>query len=216
MKSQLANMHPLLRSIALSALILGGFAAISTTLLSLTNLATRDAIIESERLALLKNLQEIIPADRYNNDLQSDRILVRHSLLGTSLPLEAYRARLDDKNIAVIITSQAPNGYNGTIQLLTGIYADGTIAGVRVTSHRETPGLGDVIELSKSDWILSFNNTSLKKPVIEKWLVKKDGGYFDQFTGATITPRAVVASVRNTLRFYAENRDTLFLPAKTP
>lgn len=216
MKSQLANMHPLLRSIALSALVLGGFAAISTSLLSLTNLATRDAIIESERLALLKNLQEIIPANRYNNDLQSDRILVRHSLLGTSLPLEAYRARLDDQDVAVIIASQAPNGYNGTIQLLTGIYTDGTIAGVRVTNHRETPGLGDVIELSKSDWILGFNNTSLKKPVIEKWLVKKDGGYFDQFTGATITPRAVVASVRNTLRFYAENRDTLFLLAKTP
>ena len=178
MNTIIDKLPPLARSITLSALILGSFAVVSTTLLSLTNIATRDAIAKSERLALLKNLQEILPADRYDNDLYADRITVRHSLLGTSLPVDAYRATLDGSDVAVIIASQAPNGYNGKILLLIGIYTDGTLAGVRVNGHRETPGLGDVIETSKSDWVFGFDGKTLGNPPLEKWQVKKDGGEF--------------------------------------
>lgn len=126
--------------------------------------------------------------------------------------MDVYRARLNGSDSAVIISSQAPNGYNGRISILVGIFFDGTIAGVRVTSHRETPGLGDDVELAKSDWILSFNGKSLKIPLEEKWEVKKDGGNFDQFTGATITPRAIVAAVLNTLKFYEDNQVLLYKP----
>lgn len=210
MISYLDKLPPLGRSIVFSALILGGFAAVSTTLLSITNFATHDAIEESEKQALLRNLNELLPADRFNNDLLSDRISVRNSLLGTSEPMDVYRARHNQRDAAVIISTLAPNGYNGRIKILVGIFTDGKIAGVRVTSHHETPGLGDDIDVAKSNWILNFNGRSLKTPVEEQWEVKKDGGVFDQFTGATITPRAVVAAVRSTLKFYSSNKEMLF------
>ncbi|MCB1757375.1 MAG: electron transport complex subunit RsxG [Gammaproteobacteria bacterium] len=193
-----------------SALILGGFAALSTALLSITNEATRDAIALSEQQALLRSLHEILPDERYDNDLLADRISVRHSLLGTNLPVDVYRARLAGQDSAVIIAAQAPNGYNGRIKLLVGINTDGTLAGVRATSHKETPGLGDDIELARSDWVLGFNGKSLDQPAAKQWAVKKDGGVFDQFTGATITPRAVVGAVYNTLKYFSENRRFLF------
>lgn len=208
----LNTLPSLVQGIVISALILGGFAAVSTTLLSITNTATYEAIKESEKKALLNNLTQILPPETFNNDLLKDRISVRNSLLGTSAPMDVYRARLNGSDSAVIISSQAPNGYNGRISILVGIFFDGTIAGVRVTSHRETPGLGDDVELAKSDWILSFNGKSLKIPLEEKWEVKKDGGNFDQFTGATITPRAIVAAVLNTLKFYEDNQVLLYKP----
>ena len=108
------------------------------------------------------------------------------------------------------MSSIAPNGYNGPIHLLVGIKADGTLAGVRVVKHRETPGLGDVVEISRSDWILGFNDRSLSKPDEKGWKVKRDGGIFDQFTGATITPRAVVKAVHNALLYFEKNQVILF------
>ncbi len=193
----------------MSAAILGGFAAISTTLLLTTHIFTKDAISESERLTLLKNLQEILPEERFDNDLLNDRIEVLHPLLGSNAPVNVYRARLKGKNSAVIINTQANNGYNGRIKMLVGINIDGTLAGVRVISHKETPGLGDDIELSRSNWVLSFSGKSIINPGKKGWQVKKDGGYFDQFTGATITPRAVVQSVHKTLKYYNENTNLL-------
>ncbi len=216
MKHFLDTLPPLGRSIVVSALILGGFAALSTTLLSITSFATHDAIEESEKQALLRNLHELLPADKFNNDLLSDRISVQNSLLGTSAPMDVYRARHGSTDVAVIISTLAPKGYNGRINILVGIYVDGTVAGVRITAHRETPGLGDEIELAKSDWVLGFNGKSLGAPTTELWEVKKDGGEFDQFTGATITPRVVVAAVRNTLKFYQGNKEMLFKRAPNP
>jgi electron transport complex protein RnfG len=104
----------------------------------------------------------------------------------------------------------APDGYNGDIRLLAGIDAGGTVLGVRVVSHRETPGLGDPIEVDKSDWILGFANKSLRNPETGGWAVKRDGGQFDQFTGATISPRAVVRTIHNTLLYFETNRQMLF------
>ena len=108
-----------------------------------------------------------------------------------------------------ILPAVAPDGYSGDIRLIIGIRADGTLAGVRVTAHNETPGLGDKVELRKHPWILSFEGRSLRNPPRDQWQVKKDGGVFDQFTGATITPRAVVRKVRDTLQFYREHGDEL-------
>jgi electron transport complex protein RnfG len=112
--------------------------------------------------------------------------------------------------MAAIFNSIAPNGYSGKIHLLVGVFADGSVAGVRAVKHSETPGLGDAIETQKSDWIFSFNDRSLSSPVPSNWLVKKDGGDFDQFTGATITPRAIVLAVKNTLLYYQQNADSIF------
>jgi electron transport complex protein RnfG len=112
--------------------------------------------------------------------------------------------------VAAIFNSVAPDGYNGKIHLLVGVYIDGRLAGVRVVKHAETPGLGDAVEIRKSPWIDDFAGKSLTNPIQERWRVKRDGGDFDQFTGATITPRAVVAAVRNTLLYYQQNADMIF------
>ena len=124
-----------------------------------------------------------------------------------------YRARKAGQPVALVITPVAPDGYSGIIKLLVGINVDGTLNGVRVVTHRETPGLGDAIDEKRSDWIHLFDNRSLLDPPLERWAVRKDGGDFDQLTGATITPRAVVKAVRQTLLYYRDNQDALFAPS---
>jgi electron transport complex protein RnfG len=135
-------------------------------------------------------------------------------LLGTAEPIDAFVVSDDGRPVAAILAPVAPDGYNGAIHLLVGLTADGTITGVRVLSHSETPGLGDRIERAKSDWILQFDGKSLAKPPPEKWAVVKDGGVFDALTGATITPRAVVKALRNTLLYFERHRDELFAEAE--
>jgi electron transport complex protein RnfG len=122
----------------------------------------------------------------------------------------AYRARQGGRPVAVILRFAAIDGYNGPIHLLAGIEADGRLAGVRVLSHRETPGLGDAIEAAKSDWVYSFAGKSLGSPPAAGWAVERDGGVFDQFTGATITPRAIVEAVQRALAYHGSHRDALF------
>ena len=155
----------------------------------------------------------MLPPERLDNDIATDTLsLPAAALLGTEEPSTAYLARLGGQPVAVIFNSIAPNGYSGKIHLLVGVYRDGSIAGVRVIKHAETPGLGDAIEERKSGWIKAFDLKSLVAPAVERWRVKRDGGDFDQFSGATITPRAVVAAVKNTLLYYRQNADTIFPP----
>lgn len=203
------------KNMFIGAFILGLFAVIGTGLVAMTKAGTAERIAENERHALLRNLHQIILPTEHNNDLYSDIIEVRDPLLGSKEPVSVYRARMDGKPIGVVIASIAPEGYGGDIKLLIGIRYDGTLAGVRVITHKETPGLGDNIEVERSDWILGFAGHSLVNPVENKWKVKKDGGVFDQFSGATITPRAVVKEVYNTLRYYQQHRDALFARAET-
>lgn len=187
------------------------FAAAGAALVGLTFSQTEDDIKHNEKLTLLRKLNNIIPADAYDNDLLLDTIMIKPStLLSTKEESLAYRARKNNQNVAVVFTSIAPNGYNGSIYLLVGVNADGTLSGVRVVKHRETPGLGDVVEISRSDWILGFNDKSLINPDDKGWKVKRDGGVFDQFTGATITPRAVVKAVHNALLYFDKNQQMLF------
>ena len=199
------------KQILISGAFLWVFAVIGTTFVAVTEETTRTKIEDNERLVLLRNLNALLPAEELDNDIVGDTTTVSASaLLGTEDNTIVYRARLQGKPIAAIFNSIAPNGYSGKINLLIGVYADGSVAGVRAVKHSETPGLGDAIETQKSDWIFSLNNQSLNSPTPANWLVKKDGGDFDQFTGATITPRAVVKAVKNTLLYYQQNTDRIF------
>jgi len=199
------------RQILLSGLFLWIFAVVGTGLVALTENSTRDLIAENERQVLLRNLYELLPREKFDNDIASDtRQVPASALLGTESESTVYRARLNSEPVAAIFNSIAPNGYSGKIYLLIGIYGDGSLAGVRAVKHSETPGLGDGIEVRKSNWILSFNGKSLENPAPVKWAVKRDGGDFDQFTGATISPRAVVQAVKNTLLYYQQNADKIF------
>jgi electron transport complex protein RnfG len=199
------------RQILLSGVFLSLFAVVGTTLVALTEYSTSAAIVENERQVLLRNLYALLPRDRLDNDIATDTLLLPAStLLGTDDDSTVYRARLRGEPVAAIFNSIAPDGYNGKIHLLVGVYIDASLAGVRVVKHAETPGLGDALEIRKSPWIDDFAGKSLTNPSQERWLVKRDGGDFDQFTGATITPRAVVAAVGKTLLYYQQNADMIF------
>ena len=204
------------KNILITAGLLIAFAVTGAALVGLTFTQTQDDIKYNEKLTLLRKLNNIIPADAYSNDLLLDTIILKpNRLLGTKENSLAYRARKDDKDIAIVLSSIAPNGYNGPIHMLVGIYNNGQLAGVRVIKHRETPGLGDAVSVSHSNWILGFNNKSLSNPDSNRWKVKRDGGDFDQFTGATITPRAVVKAIHNTLLYFQQNQTMLFNKPET-
>jgi electron transport complex protein RnfG len=193
-----------------ATVVLSVFAIIATAILAFTYEKTRGPIADAEQQALLRNLDSLIPASRHDNDLLKDTVtLPPEPLLGTNKPTTAYRARQGSRLTAVAFTAVAPDGYNGDIRLLLAVNPAGTLLGVRVISEQETPGLGDNIELDRSNWILMFDGKSLQNPEPQEWKVKKDGGRFDQLTGATITPRAVVKAVRKALMFFAANRATL-------
>jgi electron transport complex protein RnfG len=201
----------------IGAAILGLFAVLGAGLVSFTYQATKPQIMENERQAILRNLHAIVSPDEHDNPIEQDTIEVTDTQLGSSKPVKVYRARMGKLPVAAIINSIAPDGYGGNIYLLVAIRHNGTLAGVRVVSHHETPGLGDGIEAERSDWVLAFNGRSLTNPDERGWGVKKDGGEFDQFTGATVTPRVVVRAVHKTLLYYSQNREALFsLPEKQP
>lgn len=194
-----------------SGILLGLFAITGTGLVALTYDNTKDRIAEAQRQAMLQKLHSIILPSEHNNDIFSDYIVVNSpKLLGPAKDVYVFRARMDSKPVAVLITPTAPDGYSGDIKLLVGIRYNGELAGVRVLQQKETPGLGDAVDEQKSDWIFQFNGRSLENPSVENWKVKRDGGVFDQLAGATISPRAVVKAVKKTLEYYQSNKDFLF------
>lgn len=191
--------------------ILAGFALSAALLLGLADLATRGVIQLRLEEDLKAKLEEVIPAELHDNDLLLDTVTLpsADANLGANETI-VYLAKKQGETNAVCFKFIAPDGYAGAISLVMGIDKNGEILGVRVISHTETPGLGDKIEISKSKWILSFNGKSLENVGYEKWAVKKDNGIFDQFSGATITPRKVVLAIRRGLEFYNANQATLF------
>ena len=200
----------ILASIRRNSLGLALFAVLTAGLIAITHQATEHTIEDNIVAAQLSAFNEILPADRYNNDLPNDTVMLEpNPLLGSSEPVKAFIAREDGEVTAIIFQTIAPGGYNGNLDLLVAIDRDGIVTGSRVISHRETPGLGDKVDMQKSKWMLSFGGKSLESPQENRWKVKKDGGVFDQFTGATITPRAVVRAVKNTLIYFNENQDAL-------
>ncbi len=199
------------RSVFKNSLMLALFALLSTAMVAITDHYTRDKIQSEKALALEKILHQLIAKEAHDNDLYNDCIEVRDEvLLGSEKPVKIFRARLSGSRQGLFIQSIATDGYNGSIELVVGVSQQQEVLGVRVLSHKETPGLGDKIEIRKSDWIMSFNSSSLEKLEPQRWKVKKDGGDFDAFTGATITPRAVVKAVLNTLKYVQLNDEQLY------
>jgi len=206
------NLNPLLKKMIISAVVLGTFAVVGTTMVAVTFDQTKEQIAENQKQATLKSLHQLIPPSTHDNDIFNDTLLITSlEFLGSKKPVTVYRARKNKQPIATILTVIAPDGYTGTITLLVAINYNGVLAGVRVVKHKETPGLGDAIEIEKSNWIMQFNNASLLNPESKNWKVKRDGGHFDQLTGATITPRAIVKAIHKALLFYKQQHDKLFI-----
>ena len=194
-----------------AGMLLAGSALLGTAVLTGTAQHSAPYIGANERQTLLNSLQVVIPANSFDNDILTDTTdIADPELLGMPGPTRVYRARWRGQDRAVAFRVVAPDGYSGAIQLLMGVRVDGVVSGVRVISHRETPGLGDAIEAGRSDWILGFAGRSRRDPYDAAWRVKRDGGRFDEFTGATITPRAVVKAVHNGLLFFDRHRSKLF------
>lgn len=196
-----------------TALTLVVFALSFTLLMTFVYQITKEPIAQSEAAARIALFQQVIPHERYNNDVLKDTIdIAANNLLGNKQATIANRARMDGEPVAVILEAIAHDGYSGDIKLLIAINVDGTISGVRVIKHTETPGLGDYIDIAKSNWIKLFDGESLENKSVSQWAVKKDGGQFDYMAGATITPRAVVNAVHKALQYFNENKDALLQP----
>jgi len=194
-------------SISVAGITLGVFALVGVLLLGSVQWLTKDAIAENARLRNLLQLNEILPASAYDNDLLGSKLANNTRVDGLASEISYYTAYKGAVEMAKIYAVTSLEGYSGAIGLLVGVSSqDQRLIGVRVTSHKETPGLGDKIETNKADWILQFAGNSLDEPALKQWKVKKDGGVFDQFTGATITPRAVVNALRETLKLAAKEQ----------
>ena len=200
----------MLKSMRKNGLTLALFALGCTAMVVLTNELTRDRIAHQQELEKLRTLQALLPEGSYDNDLvASCKLVSSREYLGSDEPMPLYTATLKGVHTGYALETVAPDGYSGAIRMVVGTDAKGAVSAVRVLAHKETPGLGDKIELKKSSWIDSFTGKSLTADNDTTWAVKKDGGEFDAFTGATITPRAVVKAVKNLLRLQQEHPELL-------
>jgi electron transport complex protein RnfG len=202
-------------TITKNGLILAVFAIITTGLIAVTFFGTKNQIASQQQQKLLSILNAVIDENSYDNIIQLDCALVTSAeLLGSNQPQHIYRATKQGQAVAAAIETTAPDGYSGKIQLVVGITSSeagsAIVTGVRVLEHKETPGLGDKVDLRISNWVLDFDNQSYSEEIATNWAVKKDGGQFDQFTGATITPRAVVSAVKLSIDYYLANQAAIF------
>jgi Na+-translocating ferredoxin:NAD+ oxidoreductase subunit G len=209
--------EPAARRALRAAAVLAAAAVAAVALVSVVHDRAQPQIEASRRAQQLAELTAVIGDLAYDNDPLTDTLLLRDpELLGSDQPLLAHRVRRAGATVAVLLNVVAPDGYAGPIRLLVAVDGAGRVIGVRVLEHRETPGLGDVIEERRSDWIRGFNGRSLGDPPAGRWEVRRDGGDFDQLTGATVTPRAVVRAVRKALTYVERHRDGLFAAAAAP
>lgn len=205
------------RAILRSALALAATGAVFAIVLFALAQMTAGRIAENRRNWIKQPLYSLLNGVEFDNDPLTDRIsVVSRDLLGTAAPAVIYRARRNGKPVAAVIQTIAPEGYRGPLELLVAVAWDGALLGVQVLRHDETPGLGDQFETREADWLEAFRGLSLQNPPQHQWTVRKDGGAFDAFTGATITPRAIVRGVRRALELYAAQRERLFALEQTP
>ncbi|MBT8099692.1 MAG: electron transport complex subunit RsxG [Gammaproteobacteria bacterium] len=204
------------RSIAKSGATLAVIAAICTALVAGTYQMTAARIAANEKALLERSLQPALAGVFYDSSVTESRLILEppHGLPGTD-PALIYRVYSKQQAVAALFVVTARGGYSGPIRILLGVDMDGVVTGLRILEHRETPGLGDRIESSRSDWVLQFDGRSIGDPVITGWSIKGDGGEFDQLTGASITPRAVINAVRDTLIYFSEHRDDIFATSAT-
>lgn len=206
-------MAEMIGAVRRSTLGIGIFAIVTAGVIAVTQVATQERIAENIEAAEAKALYQILPPS-LDNELHEHRLALKTpaSELGLNQPRYAWQAIVDGEVRSVILPAIAPDGYSGDIGLLIGINRDGSLAGVRVTAHKETPGLGDKVELAKSNWLEGFVGQSMTGPNDSSWAVKKDGGRFDQFTGATITPRAVVNAAGRAIQYFRAHKAQLLTP----
>lgn len=208
-------MKRLMRSAVSNGLALLGFTVVGTALLAGTYDLTFDTIARSEQTKQQALLAQTLPEGSFDNSLATDSVeLAADPLLGSKKTSQAYIARKNGQISGMVLEVTAPDGYSGEIVLLVGILADDRIGGVRVVRHRETPGLGDYIEIKKGPWIKQFDGLSLNEAPIAQWRVRKDGGRFDYMAGATITPRAVVKAVGKAMQYFEQHKSELLKSAK--
>lgn len=210
-------MNPTLHAIARNALRLALFTAVTAAVLAAVVAWTRAPIAAQQQRAQLASLSALLPVDGYDNDPVADRIeVLAPEGLGGTLPQTIHRVRRAGLPVAAVLGVTADDGYNGPIHLLLGVGVDGAVIGVRVIGHQETPGLGDPIEANRSNWIDGFAGRRIGDPPVERWAVRRDGGDFDQFAGATITPRAVVKAIRRALTWFGDNQALVFATDDAP
>ena len=191
-------------------------AAICTTLVAATYQLTSERIVANEKALLEQALQPALAGIFYEGSVSESRLVMLppHDLPGNDTAL-IYRVYAQDKPVAALFAVTARDGFSGLIRILVGVEFDGTITGVRILQHRETPGLGDKIESARSDWIFQFDGRSMGNPEVTGWAIRNDGGEFDQLTGASVTPRAVIGAIRDTLLYFDEHRDEIFAAEST-
>jgi electron transport complex protein RnfG len=195
-------------------LLVGIVAAAAAFMVSASHDFSKERIAANRRARLIASLNSVLDPALRERDIATVRIEVKDKeLLGGSGPVDVYVAADEGQPVAAVFATAEAEGYNSTIHLLIGVSRDGVLTGVRAVSHRETPGLGDAIDIQKSTWITKFDGKSLESPARERWAVDKDDGDFDSITGATVTSRAVVRGVKNTLLYFERHRDELFTAA---
>jgi electron transport complex protein RnfG len=197
-----------------SGLTLAVIAAICTTLVALTYQVTRERIADNEQAWLEQSLQPALAGLFFDSGVSESKMTIPapHDLPGSSDAV-IYRVYSGETPVAALFVVSARDGYAGAIRLLVGIDVDGAVTGIHVLAHRETPGLGDRIESTKSDWAMQFNGRSLGNPQASGWKIKRDGGEFDQLTGASVTPRAIIKAIRETLIYFEANSAAVFAAA---
>jgi electron transport complex protein RnfG len=200
------------QSIIKTGLTLALIAAICTALVALTFQATRERIAANEKALLEQSLQPALAGTFYDSGVSESRLVLPppHGLPGND-PAVIYRVFAEGEPVAALFAVTARDGFSGPIRILVGIAVDGAITGVRILQHRETPGLGDKIESARSDWVFQFDGRSMGNPVATEWAIEVDGGEFDQLTGASVTPRAIIKAIRDTLNYFETHQDAIFL-----
>jgi len=199
------------RTVIKTGLTLAAIAAICTALVAATYQLTEERIAANQKALLEKALQPALAGVFYDSSVSESRLVVQppHELPGNDAAI-VYRVFAEQAPVAALFAVTARDGFSGPIRILVGIGFDGTVTGVRILEHRETPGLGDKIESSRTDWIFQFDGRSLGDPKVTAWAIRDDGGDFDQLTGASVTPRAVVHAIRDTLLYFDSHRDEIF------
>ncbi|MDO6426716.1 electron transport complex subunit RsxG [Thalassotalea sp. 1_MG-2023] len=197
------------KAIEKNAKLLAIFAIACTALVAFVDFLTRDTIAQQQQQNLIKSLAQVVNSNAHSNNMSEACVLLNDESIGETAQ-KAYLGFYNEQPSAIAMTITAPDGYNGNITLLIGMNIDGMVTGIRTLSHQETPGLGDKIEQRKSDWVLSFDGKSLEGENDPQWAVKKDGGSFDQFTGATITPRAIVNASKRAIIYFKSHKNDIF------
>jgi len=199
-----------------SGTTLAAIAAICTALVAATYHLTADRIAANDKAILEQSLQPALSDIFYDSGVSESRLVIPppHDLPGSEAAI-IYRVYATENPVAALFVVTARDGFSGPIRILLGVNYDGVVTGVRILQHRETPGLGDKIVSTRSDWVHQFADRSLADPVVAGWAIERDGGEFDQLTGASVTPRAVVKAMRDTLIYFDAHRDEIFAAAAT-